>query len=152
MPPPQDARGAAPSAAPQEPLEQILGELRPRLHRYCARLTGSVVDGEDVVQDTMLKAIEAAPAAQPIVNPEAWLFRIAHRAALDFLRRRSRQEGQHSDEALDMIASPQNPVDDRQIAAASLRTLMRLLLAQRSSVVLGTSSAIPCRKSPKSPT
>ena len=85
----------------------------------------------------MLKAIEAAPAAQPIVNPEAWLFRIAHRAALDFLRRRSRQEGQHSDEALDMIASPQNPVGDRQIAAASLRTLMRLPLAQRSSVVLG---------------
>lgn len=25
--------------------------LRPELHRYCSRLMGSVVDGEDVVQD-----------------------------------------------------------------------------------------------------
>ena len=36
--------------------------VRPRLHRYCARMTGSVIDGEDVVQETMLKAMEAAPA------------------------------------------------------------------------------------------
>jgi RNA polymerase sigma-70 factor, ECF subfamily len=78
----------AQSAAPQKPVEQLLGELRPRLHRYCARMTGSVVDGEDVVQETMLKAMEAA--AQPIANPEGWLFRIAHHAALDFLRRRAR--------------------------------------------------------------
>ena len=31
-------------------LMQMLAELRPRLHRYCARMTGSAVDGEDVVQ------------------------------------------------------------------------------------------------------
>ena len=31
-----------------ETLEQALTALRPKLHRYCARMTGSVVDGEDV--------------------------------------------------------------------------------------------------------
>jgi DNA-directed RNA polymerase specialized sigma24 family protein len=36
--------------------ERRLGELRPKLHRYCARMTGSVIDGEDVVQDALLKA------------------------------------------------------------------------------------------------
>jgi RNA polymerase sigma-70 factor (ECF subfamily) len=126
----------AQSAAPQKPVEQLLGELRPRLHRYCARMTGSVIDGEDVVQETMLKAIEAAPAAEPITNPEGWLFRIAHHAALDFLSRRARAEAQHSNEDLDMIAAVRNPVEDRQIAAASLRTFMRLPASQRSSVVL----------------
>jgi RNA polymerase sigma-70 factor, ECF subfamily len=123
----------AQSAAPQKPVEQLLGELRPRLHRYCARMTGSVVDGEDVVQETMLKAMEAA--AQPIANPEGWLFRIAHHAALDFLRRRAREEVQHSNEDLDLIASAKNPIEERQIAAASLRTLMRLPASQRSSVI-----------------
>jgi RNA polymerase sigma-70 factor (ECF subfamily) len=129
-------RGAAEPAAPQKPVEQLLGELRPRLHRYCARMTGSVVDGEDVVQETMLKAMEAAPAAGPITNPEGWLFRIAHNAALDFLRRRARDEAQQASEDLEMIAATSNAVEDRQIAAASLRTFMRLPVSQRSSVIL----------------
>ena len=34
-------------------------ELRPELHRYCARLMGSVIDGEDVVQDTLVRAFVA---------------------------------------------------------------------------------------------
>jgi RNA polymerase sigma-70 factor (ECF subfamily) len=129
-------RGGAHSATPQKPVEQLLGELRPRLHRYCARMTGSVIDGEDVLQETMLKAMEAAPGAESINNPEGWLFRIAHNAALDFLRRRARQETQQSNEDLDMIAATRNPIEDRQIVAASLRTFMRLPVPQRSSVIL----------------
>ena len=132
----ESTRGEAQSAAPQKSVEQLLGEFRPRLHRYCARMTGSVIDGEDVVQETMLKAMEAAPAAGPIANPEGWLFRIAHHAALDFLRRRAREETQTSNEDLDMIAAARNPVGDRQIVAASLRTFMRLPVSQRSSVIL----------------
>ena len=30
---------------------ETIAQLRPRLHRYCSRMTGSVMDGEDVVQD-----------------------------------------------------------------------------------------------------
>jgi RNA polymerase sigma-70 factor (ECF subfamily) len=132
----ESTRANTQSAAPQKSVEQLLGEFRPRLHRYCARMTGSVIDGEDVVQETMLKAMEAAPAAGPITNPEGWLFRIAHHAALDFLRRRAREETRHSNEDLDMIAAARNPVGDRQIVAASLRTFMRLPVSQRSSVIL----------------
>ncbi|MEO8882728.1 MAG: RNA polymerase sigma factor [Devosia sp.] len=126
----------ASAAAATKPLEQLFGELRPRLHRYCARMTGSVIDGEDVVQETLLKAMEAAPTAGPIANPEGWLFRIAHHAALDFLRRRAREQSRESNEDPDMIAAARNVVDDRQIVAASLRTFMRLPVAQRSSVIL----------------
>ena len=35
------------------------GLFRPELHRYCARLTGSVIDGEDIVQETLAKALYA---------------------------------------------------------------------------------------------
>jgi RNA polymerase sigma-70 factor (ECF subfamily) len=121
---------------PQKPLEQLLGEVRPRLHRYCARMTGSVIDGEDVVQETMLKAMQAAPPAGSIANAEGWLFRIAHHAALDFLRRRAREQNRESNEDPDMIAAVANPVDDRQIVAASLSTFMQLPATQRSSVIL----------------
>jgi RNA polymerase sigma-70 factor (ECF subfamily) len=116
--------------------EQLIAELRPKLHRYAARMTGSVVDGEDVLQDALLKAIEAFPAAGPLANPKGWLFRIAHNTALDFLRRRARQEAIHSAEDPDMIVDPTDAIHGRQAAAASLRTFMHLPAAQRSSVVL----------------
>jgi RNA polymerase sigma-70 factor (ECF subfamily) len=124
------------TAETREAFDRLLGELRPRLHRYCARMTGSVVDGEDVLQEALVKAIEAFPQAGPVANPEGWLFHIAHNAALDFLRRRTRQDQLRSDEDPDMIVDPVTTTDDRQIAAASLRTFMRLPAAQRSSVIL----------------
>ena len=117
-------------------LDRLLAELRPKLHRYCARMVGSVIDGEDVVQDALVKAVQSFPAAGPIGNPEGWLFRIAHNTALDFLRRRNRQEGVRSGEEVDMIVDPANTIEARQAAAASLRTFMRLPVAQRSSVIL----------------
>jgi RNA polymerase sigma-70 factor, ECF subfamily len=117
-------------------IDALLVAMRPKLHRYCARMVGSVIDGEDVLQDALIKAIESFPSAGPLGNPEGWLFRIAHNTALDFLRRRSRQQALRSGEEVDMIADPADPVASRQVARASLRTFMRLPVAQRSSVIL----------------
>ena len=118
----------------------LLVAMRPKLHRYCARMVGSVIDGEDVLQDALIKAVEAHAAAgaigNPIENPEGWLFRIAHNTALDFLRRRQRQEALHAAEEVEMIVDQLDAVTSRQIASASLRTFMRLPVAQRSSVIL----------------
>src|SRR5262245_22821342 len=122
---------------PKADFERLLAELRPRLHRYCARMTGSVIDGEDVLQETLVKAIEAFPHTGPLANAEGWLFRIAHNAALDFLRRRSRREGERAGgDDLEAIADPDSEIERRQAAAASLRVLMRLPVSQRSSVIL----------------
>ena len=117
-------------------IERLLAAMRPRLHRYCARMVGSVIDGEDVLQDALIKAVEALASAGTIGNPEGWLFRIAHNTALDFLRRRNRQEALRSGEEVDMIVDQLDVVASRQIAGASLRTFMRLPVAQRSSVIL----------------
>jgi RNA polymerase sigma-70 factor (ECF subfamily) len=114
----------------------LLAEMRPQLHRYCARMVGSVIDGEDVLQDALIKAMESFSRQGEIGNPRGWLFRIAHNTALDFLRRRNRQESLRSGEEVDMIADPIDTVSSREIAGASLRTFMRLPVAQRSSVIL----------------
>jgi RNA polymerase sigma-70 factor (ECF subfamily) len=115
---------------------RLLVAMRPKLHRYCARMTGSVIDGEDVLQDALIKAVEAYAAAGEIGNPEGWLYRIAHNTALDFLRRRQRQEALRSAEEVEMVVDQLDAVASRQIASASLRTFMRLPVAQRSSVIL----------------
>src|ERR1041385_3783170 len=117
-------------------LDRTLSELRPKLHRYCARMTGSVIDGEDIVQEALIKAIEAFPREEAISNAEGWLIRIAHNAALDFLRRRARQAALHSDEDLAMTADPVSTADERLAVAATLRTFMRLPAGHRSTVIL----------------
>src|ERR1700693_5986698 len=88
----------------------LLASMRPKLHRYCSRMVGSVIDGEDVLQDALIKAVESHATARAIGHPEGWLFRIAHNTALDFLRRRNRQEALRSAEEVDMIADPVDSV------------------------------------------
>src|SRR6202023_1118747 len=117
-------------------IDGLLAETRPMLHRYCARMTGSVIDGEDVLQDALIKAVESLASSGAIGNPRGWLFRIAHNTALDFLRRRNRQEAFRSGEEVDMIADPADAVLNHEIASTSLRTFMRLPLGQRASVIL----------------
>ncbi len=121
---------------PDPDFPQLMAQLRARLHRYCARMTGSMLDGEDVVQETLIKA-NGSYDAQAVQNVEAWLFRIAHNAAMDFLRRKSREQAMFADEDVDTIADQQaESADRRHVATAALRTFMRLAPAQRSTVIL----------------
>jgi RNA polymerase sigma-70 factor (ECF subfamily) len=71
---------------------ETITNLRPSLHRYCSRMTGSVLDGEDVVQEALFQAyrkLDTFDDARPLAP---WLFRIAHNRCVDFLRRRGVQE------------------------------------------------------------
>ena len=71
-----------------------------------------------------------------IAQPERWLFRIAHNAALDFLRRRARAEARQSSEDPEMIVDPNEERPDPELLATSLHRFMRLPRVQRSSVIL----------------
>jgi len=65
----------------QAELLALAGELQPELHRYCARLMGSVIDGEDVVQDAFARALVALEEIDEMPQIRPWLFRIAHNRA-----------------------------------------------------------------------
>lgn len=116
----------------QQELERMLAAMRPRLHRYCARMVGSTIDAEDIVQDSFLRAVTAWN--QELANPEGWLFRIAHNTALDFLRRRRRTPVILDPETVETSVSPSGL--DPLAAYMSIRTFMRLAPLQRSAVVM----------------
>jgi RNA polymerase sigma-70 factor (ECF subfamily) len=61
-------------------------------------MIGSVVDGEDVVQDALAKAYYALPTLTAVANSHGWLFRIAHNKAIDELRRSNQQHTEHLDD------------------------------------------------------
>lgn len=72
---------------------ETIAHLRPSLHRYCSRMTGSVLDGEDIVQDALFQAYRKLDTFDDNRPLAPWLFRIAHNRCIDFLRRRAVREG-----------------------------------------------------------
>lgn len=123
------------TTAADHSIDSLMARLRPRLHRYCARLMGSVFEGEDVVQETLTKAAEALTSAVQIESIERWLFTIAHNTALDSLRRRKRHAEVPLDDDAERFDSASS-IESLAAATASLTTLMQLPVIQRSSVVL----------------
>jgi RNA polymerase sigma-70 factor, ECF subfamily len=71
---------------------ETITNLRPSLHRYCSRMTGSVLDGEDVVQDALFQAYRKLDTFDDSRPLAPWLFRIAHNRCIDFMRRRDVRE------------------------------------------------------------
>jgi RNA polymerase sigma factor (sigma-70 family) len=108
-----------------------LQALRPRLHRYCARMTGSAVDGEDVLQETLIKALRARAEGVGVDNLEGWLFRIAHNASLDFLRHRSRNSAVALTEDIEAT-----PIAEADLLAVGFRTFLQLPELPRCAVIL----------------
>ena len=113
---------------------ELVGEIRPELHRYCARLTGSIVEGEDIVQDTLAKAYYAISMAPEMPPLRPFLFRIAHNTAMDALRRYERKYVDLVAEIPDDITVEERP--DPEVMRAALATFLDLPIAQRSAVIL----------------
>jgi RNA polymerase sigma factor (sigma-70 family) len=111
-----------------------VADIRPELHRYCARLTGSVIDGEDVVQDTLAKAFYALALRPDLPALRPWLFKIAHNTALDFLRSHARKltEPHAEVEPVGEVGDAPDPF----VTRVALARFLTLPVIQRSAVIL----------------
>src|SRR5262250_2251707 len=87
----------------------LVNDVRPDLHRYCARMTGSIADGEDVVQDTLARAYYELSELKELPAMRSWLFRIAHNRAIDYLRRYERRMTEPIDDAFDLADDDASP-------------------------------------------
>jgi RNA polymerase sigma factor (sigma-70 family) len=117
----------------------LVEAVRPDLHRYCARMTGSVAEGEDVVQETLARAYYAIPELEQLPALRPWLFQIAHNRALDHLRRYDRRMGQPLetiDETPDEREDPESALLRGQALEAALSRFLELPPAHRSCVIL----------------
>jgi len=114
---------------------EIISTLRPSLHRYCARMTGSVMDGEDVVQEALIEAYRKLDQFDESRPLKPWLFRIAHNRSIDFLRRKGVRDDAEAAAAVPDAVSPAEPAV-LGLGSAVERLVISLPPKERACVLL----------------
>jgi len=116
-------------------LDELYDLAAAELYRLALWRTGTVEDAEDVVHDAFVKVARHGARLAAVRRPRQWLLTVAHRCALDVVRRRARRPA----EALSTVPFLVAPTDDPD-RAADARTVSRLLgrlpAAQREVMLL----------------
>jgi RNA polymerase sigma factor (sigma-70 family) len=103
-------------------------------------MTGSISDGEDVVQETLARAYYILAEQETLPPLRPWLFRIAHTRAIDYLRRYERRMSDPIDELVNAIPDekpdPAEALAQEEAMHAAITRFMALVPLQRSCVVL----------------
>src|SRR3569833_3280463 len=123
----------------------VLVKLRPALHRYAARRVGSALDGEDVVQEAIARAVAALDRTPPDGAVAPWLFRITHNAAVDFLRGRKRHAPAR-DVADGALVSGADEAARRMATRVALAVFMRLPPSPRAAGRAAAAARAPARR------
>jgi len=114
-------------------------QLLPRLRRFAIALTGSVADGDDLVQDTVERALKCLHQWEPGTRLDNWMFRIAKNRFID-IRRRARRSGtvitDAPDEAAAIYLDGERIVESSLALGDVLRALQALPLEQREALAL----------------
>ena len=107
----------------------------PRLRRFALSLTGNAADADDLVQDTVERALRNLHKWKPDTKLESWMFRIAQNLWIDQMRARKVR-------AADPLENQDVALDGARDAEAKLtfadtaRALQRLPEEQRTVVAL----------------
>jgi RNA polymerase sigma-70 factor, ECF subfamily len=107
--------------------------------RLAFRMTGSEVDGEDVAQETFLKAWKQIERFDGRATFGTWLHRICANCALDHIRARKRKQDVQFDPAVQMAEdapSPERIAESSQVKAILGSALDELTAMERSAFVL----------------
>ena len=113
-----------------------LAPLRPELFRFCCGLTGNVWDGEDLLQDVLLRVFgNLGKINADLRHPRAYLVRTATNMWIDRIRRAKLERAYADERAADLP-----PVDDASqvvdVRAAANSLFLHLAPQERASVLL----------------
>jgi RNA polymerase sigma-70 factor (ECF subfamily) len=79
--------------------------LLPRLRRFALSLTGNRADADDLVQDTVVRALRHLRQWQPGTRLDSWMFRIAQNLFIDERRSAKRKRNAFAEVAHSAIAT-----------------------------------------------
>jgi RNA polymerase sigma factor (sigma-70 family) len=127
------ARSAVSSAVSLPPFQALVDDHATELHRFLVASIGPD-HAEDCLQETFIAALRAYPRLRHGENLRAWLYTIAHRKAIDAVRRASHRP---SSVGLDGLPAHREPsVPAHELADDGLWLRVRSLPGkQRTAVV-----------------
>jgi RNA polymerase sigma-70 factor (ECF subfamily) len=124
----EDARGA---------IERLYALHSAEIHAYLFRMMREPEIAADMTQDTFVKAYRAYATLEDRTHARAWLYQIAHRIALDELRRRRIIRFlPWTGESHGTAVSAERNVMDLQLSADLERALLRIPERQRAALLL----------------
>jgi RNA polymerase sigma-70 factor, ECF subfamily len=115
---------------------ELLERQIPKLRRYARALTHSSDRADDLVQDTLIRAIAKAHLWEAGTDLRAWLFAIMHNQHVNTVRRASRQESMIDiEEMSSSLIAASDPTASRQLRELE-RAIARLPAEQREVILL----------------
>jgi RNA polymerase sigma factor (sigma-70 family) len=112
----------------RKPFEELIEPHRPALWRYCRRLTGSIWDAEDLLQETLTRAFARLAGFWQPIDARPYLFRIASNTWIDTLRR-------HQPQLMDELPEETDHHDPGE-ALGAMEALIHLLPPRQRVILL----------------
>lgn len=117
---PTDTAGASPDAAlvaaarsgDRDAYAQLFERYHGRIYNYAYGIAGNPDDAGDIAQEAFVRMFQALPRLTGELNFSAYLYRTAHNAAMDAVKRRSRFA---PPEALDLQMEPALRADPERV-------------------------------------
>ena len=115
----------------------LLTPVRPDLHRYCCQLTGNIWDGEDLLQDALIKVFSLLGKIDTdLENPKAYLIRTATNLWID-QRRRVKREQEILQQNFETTPSDESKANEPlEVRDAAHRLMQTLNPQERAAIVL----------------
>jgi RNA polymerase sigma-70 factor (ECF subfamily) len=114
--------------------QQLITPYLPTLKGYCAKLLNNLSDAEDVVQETIIKALTHLQSFKWVVSFKAWLFKIAHNECINKIRDRRWDSVEGNDDYLDNLSTDDNNHGD--LASLLSATMVHLSFIDRNIMLL----------------
>jgi RNA polymerase sigma-70 factor (ECF subfamily) len=129
----EGGKGQAPPSPTDESareLESLFREHHDRVFRAAYRVTGSVVDAEDVLQTVFLRLSRRAGNINLDPSPASYLHRAAINASLDLMRQRARTDSIPLDDVAPVLAASARLNPELQSRNSEMRAGLRRAIAK----------------------
>jgi len=108
------------------------------LRRYARSLTRDTLRADDLVHDTLVRALESQNALRPNTNLRTWMMTVLHNVFIDD-QRRKQVELRHADALVQMSDDMAPPAQEGQVRLAQIReAFLTLPEEQRAALHLVT--------------
>ncbi len=115
----------------------IVGRYQAEIFRHCARMTRSEAEGEELAQETFVRAWQALPGFRGEASLKNWLYKIATNLCLNHLESwRTRKRGDAEMDGLAGAENPERSLTDARDAAWVREAVTRLPPRQRAVVLM----------------